>query len=171
MRTLLLFRGAPGCGKSTFIDKHGLKKYALSADDIRLLCASPRMTADGKWEISNSNDKVVWDMLFKLLEIRMNSGEFTVVDATNSKTVEMNRYSELAKMYRYRVFIIDMTDIPIDECKRRNRSRSAEKIVPEEAIDKMYARFATQAIPGKIKVFCRFRCRKLLEERALFISI
>ena len=171
MRTLLLFRGAPGCGKSTFIDKHGLKKYALSADDIRLLCASPRMTADGEWEISNSNDKVVWDMLFKLLEIRMNSGEFTVIDATNSKTVEMNRYSELAKMYRYRVFIIDMTDVPIDECKRRNRSRSAEKIVPEEVIDKMYARFATQAIPGKIKVLSVDPEAENYWRKELFLSV
>lgn len=29
MRVLLLFRGAPGCGKSTFIDEHGLRPYAL----------------------------------------------------------------------------------------------------------------------------------------------
>lgn len=38
MRVLLLFRGAPGCGKSTFIDKNGLRPYALSADEIRLQC-------------------------------------------------------------------------------------------------------------------------------------
>ena len=37
MKTLLLLRGAPGCGKSTFIEQNGLKPYALSADDLRLL--------------------------------------------------------------------------------------------------------------------------------------
>ncbi len=37
MRILLLLRGAPGCGKSTWIQRQGLKKYTLSADDIRLL--------------------------------------------------------------------------------------------------------------------------------------
>ena len=32
MRTLLLMRGAPGCGKSTFIKQHGLEPYTLCAD-------------------------------------------------------------------------------------------------------------------------------------------
>ena len=41
MRVLLLLRGSDGCGKSTWIDKNGLKPYTLSADDIRLLCQSP----------------------------------------------------------------------------------------------------------------------------------
>lgn len=38
MRTLLLFRGAPGCGKSLYIKEHDLEKYTLSADTIRLMC-------------------------------------------------------------------------------------------------------------------------------------
>lgn len=152
MRILLLFRGAPGCGKSTYIEKHGLKTYTLSADDIRLLCQSPVLDVNGKECISGSNDRIVWDMLFKILETRMIHGEFTVIDATNSKTAEMNRYKELAKKYKYRIYIIDMTGVSIDECKRRNARRSALKRVPDEAIDKMYSRFANQAIPSGIKV-------------------
>ena len=38
MRVLLLLRGSAGCGKSTWIEKNGLKPYTLSADDIRFLC-------------------------------------------------------------------------------------------------------------------------------------
>lgn len=45
-----------------------------------------------------------------------------------------------------------MTKIPIDECKKRNASRSSIKVVPDEAIDKMYARFETQKNPGGIVV-------------------
>lgn len=37
MRVLLLLRGSAGCGKSTWIEQHGLKQYALSADDIRMI--------------------------------------------------------------------------------------------------------------------------------------
>ena len=47
MRILLLLRGSASCGKSTWIEQHGLKPYTLSADDIRLLCQSPVMLADG----------------------------------------------------------------------------------------------------------------------------
>ena len=152
MRILLLFRGAPGCGKSSFIDQNGLRPYALSADEIRLQCQSAQQTVDGRVEISQKNEKDVWDMLFKLLEIRMRNGEFTVIDATNSKTAEINRYKEMCDTYRYRIFCIDMTDLPIEECKRRNASRPVLKQVPEYVIDKMYSRFATQKIPSGVKV-------------------
>lgn len=151
MRVLLLFRGSPGCGKSTYIEENGLKQYALSADDIRMMCASPTLDTSGKVCISQENDKIVWNTLFKILETRMQNGEFTVIDATNSKTAEMNKYKTLAKKYRYRIYCIDMTDIPIEEAKRRNKMRTELKQVPDEVIDKMYSRFATQNIPSGIK--------------------
>ena len=59
MRILLLLRGSAGCGKSTWIEKNGLKPYALSADDIRLLCQSPVMQVDGTKSISQDNECVV----------------------------------------------------------------------------------------------------------------
>ena len=152
MRSLLLFRGAPGCGKSTYIDMHGLRPFALSADEIRLQCQSAQQNIYGNTEISQNNEKNVWSMLFKLLDIRMSHGEFTVIDATNSKTEEMNRYKEMCDQYRYRMFIIDFTKLPIEECKRRNNSRDVYKRVPDEVIDKMYARFENQKIPSGIKV-------------------
>ncbi|MCM1326643.1 MAG: AAA family ATPase [Bacteroidales bacterium] len=152
MRILLLLRGSAGCGKSTWIEKNGLKPYTLAADDIRLLCQSPVMQIDGTEAISNTNDNVAWKILFNLLEVRMQKGEFTVIDATNSKTSEMNRYKEMCNTYRYRIYCVDFTDIPIEEVKRRNANREALKRVPDEAIDKMYSRFATQKIPSGIKV-------------------
>lgn len=152
MRLLLLLRGAPGCGKSTFINKNGLKPYTLSADDIRLQCQSAQQLPDGGLTISQNNEKTVWNMLFKLLEVRMQNGEFTVIDATNSKTSEMNRYKEMCDTYRYRIFCIDFTDLPIEECKRRNAERTSLKQVPEDVIDKMYSRFKNQKIPSGIKV-------------------
>lgn len=152
MRALLLFRGSAGCGKSTYIEEHGLKPYTLCADDIRMMCSSPTLQPDGTVGINQANDKVVWNTLFRLLETRMQNGEFTVIDATNSKTSEMNKYKELAKNYRYRIYCIDMTDIPIEETKRRNANREELKRVPDEAIEKMYSRFETQQIPSGIKV-------------------
>lgn len=152
MRTLLLFRGAPGVGKSTYIEKNGLKPYTLCADDIRLLCQSPVLSVNGSTEITQSNDGTVWKTLFTLLEVRMQRGEFTVIDATNSKTSEMNKYKKLCQEYRYRIFLVDFTDVPIEECKKRNSLRPVVKQVPEAVIDKMYSRFKTQGIPSGITV-------------------
>ena len=152
MRVLVLLRGAPGCGKSTWIQENNLRQYALSADELRLMCECPALLTDGGYGISQSNDKLVWQLLFQMLEARMQRSEFTVIDATNSKTIEMNRYKELADTYRFRIYCVDFTDLPIEECKRRNAQRPAHKIVPEEVIDKMYSRFATQKIPSGIRV-------------------
>ena len=114
MRVLLLLRGSAGCGKSTWIEQNGLKPYTLSADDIRLLCQSRVLLVDGTRGISQNNDGTVWKTLFSLLEIRMQKGEFTVIDATNSKTSEMNRYKNMCETYRYRMYCGDFTDIPIE---------------------------------------------------------
>lgn len=153
MRVLLLFRGAAGCGKSTFIKEHDLEQYALSADEIRLRIQSPILMPNGTLGISQKNDKYVWKILFNLLEKRMEKGEFTVIDATNSKTSEISRYKEFADKYRYRIYIVDMTDIPIDVVKERNANRLPEhKRVSDNVIDKMYARFATQKVPAGVTV-------------------
>lgn len=145
-------RGSAGVGKSTYIEEHNLKQYTLSADDIRLMCQSPVMQPDGSMVITPTNDRTVWNLLFKMLEERMQRGEFVVIDATNSKTEEMNRYKNMAKTYRYRMYCIDMTDVPMEECKIRNRLRPAYKQVPDDVIEKMYSRFETQKIPSGITV-------------------
>ena len=154
MRILLLFRGSPGVGKSTYIRENGLEPYTLSPDVIRLQLQAPQITIDGNTSIGGNLEKVVWDdYFFPMLERRMSNGDFTVIDATNSKTNEMNRYVKLAKKYRYRINIVDMTDVPIDEVKSRNSARSdSYKIVPDNVIDRMYARFKTQKIPSAISV-------------------
>jgi len=152
MRTLILMRGAPGSGKSTFIKEHNLEQFTLCADNIRLLIQTPEQDVNGNWKISQQNDKKVWDLLFEILEKRMERGEFTVIDATNSKTSEMTKYKELASEYRYRICVVDFTDLPIEECKKRNSQRDGYKVVPDFVIDKMYSRFEGQKIPSSMTV-------------------
>lgn len=82
----------------------------------------------------------------------MQRGEFVVIDATNSKTQDINRYKDMAKTYRYRMYCVDMTGVPIDECKWRNKLRPPYKQVPDEVIEKMYSRFETQQVPTGVTV-------------------
>ena len=107
MRVLLLFRGSPASGKSTYIQEHNLKQYSLSADEIRLQLQAPVLNNEGNEIIHVEKEREVWGLLFQMLEKRMSRGDFTVIDATNSKTSEMARYKELADKYRYRIYIID----------------------------------------------------------------
>ena len=146
MRSLVILRGSPASGKSTWVNEMGLKNYTLSADEIRLLVESPILVADKKHRvISQKNDHYVWTLLFELLEKRMSRGEFVIIDATHSKSSDFSRYNKLCERYRYRKYYVDFSDVPIEECKRRNALREDYKRVPENVIEKMYSRLKTQS--------------------------
>ena len=166
MRTLLLMRGAPGAGKTTWIREHHLEDYTLSPDDIRVLCSSTELQPNGEFKISQErdNENQVWSVLFKLLEHRMSRGEFTVIDATCSKTKDIQQYKDLAQQYRYRMFIVDFTDIPLETCIKQNKMRELVKQVPQRAIENIYARFATQKIPSGVTILKRDEFDTLLEK-------
>lgn len=154
MRTLVLLRGLPGCGKSRFVAENDLEPYTLSSDNFRLLYGSITKTPEGKDTISGAYDKYVWKMLFSILEKRMEEGLFTVIDATNIKRKDINRYRNLAATYRYRIYCVDFSDVSIDVCKRNNENREEYKYVPEAAIERMALQLADPAnkLPSDIKV-------------------
>ncbi len=152
MRYLVLLRGACGSGKSTFIREKSLEQFTLSADDIRMMFQTPLQQLDGKSRISIQNDKQVWAFLNQLLEERMKRGEFTIVDAMHSRPEDFARYSKLCDTYRYRCFVVDFTDVPIEEAKRRNLLRPEYKHVDELVIENVYERFKGTTPPGWVTV-------------------
>ena len=75
MRTLVVLRGAPGSGKSTWIEKWGLKPYTLCADTIRELFESPVMDDErGIMQVSQKNDP------YEVLLEKLNSTRYEAVE-------------------------------------------------------------------------------------------
>ena len=52
MKKLLLLRGAPASGKSTFIKANNLEPYVISSDNLRLMVAGLSMDLDGNMKTS-----------------------------------------------------------------------------------------------------------------------
>lgn len=152
MQNLVLLRGCPGAGKTTFIKEHGLEPYTLSADKIRMQVSSPILSDDGKFVISQKQDKYVWETLMTMLEKRMRDGCFTIIDATHYKTSLINVYKPLVKKYGYRVYIVDFTDVSYNELLRRNSSRTEYERVPVEVIKKMRVCFTNDT---EVKTWCK----------------
>lgn len=136
MRNLFILRGAPASGKSTWIRENELEPYTISTDGLRLMYQSPVTTIEGDRAISQNNDKQVWELLMELLERRMENGELVVIDATHYKSSLLNRYKDLVNKYRYRVYVVDFSNVSEEELKRRNANRGFRK-VPDEVIEKM----------------------------------
>ena len=137
MRTLLLLRGIQASGKSTWIKENNLEPYTLSADNIRLNIANPVLLEDGSYEISQKYNKVTWELLYKYLEMRMQNGDFTIIDATHSDLKLLNKYKDLANTYKYTMYCLEF-DVPLEEALRRNRERDNYKYVPERVIERTY---------------------------------
>ena len=145
MRNLVVLRGCPGSGKSTWIKENGLEQYTISPDNIRMMASAPILTENGTdATISQENESYIWSLLYELLEKRMKNGDFTIIDATHSRSTDFSRYNSLCESYRYRKYVVSFTDVPKEVCIERNHQRDAYKRVPDEVIDKMYARFETQ---------------------------
>ena len=137
MRTLLLLRGTQASGKSTWVVENNLEPYTLSADKIRLNIANPVLNEDGSIEISQKYNKLTWELLYKYLEMRMENGDFTIIDATHSDIKLMNKYRDLANTYKYTMYCLEF-DIPLEEALKRNKERDNYKYVPERVIERTY---------------------------------
>ena len=152
MRTLVILRGVPGCGKSTWVKENNLEMYTLCADNLRLLVKSPVLKADGTYGSVLGEDKYVWGLLHNLLEKRMQNGEFTVIDATHSKINELGIYKQLANKYRYRVYCVDFSDVPLEVALERNAKRVEYKRVTEYAIKRIHNRLQSEKLTSWISV-------------------
>lgn len=151
MRTLLLLRGIQASGKSTWIKENNLEPYTLSADNIRLNIANPVLTEDGSYEISQKYNKVTWELLYKYLEMRMQNGDFTIIDATHSDLKLLNKYKDLANTYKYTIYCLEF-DVPLEEALKRNKERDDYKYVPERVIERTYETIKNnEKLPSALK--------------------
>lgn len=152
MRTLIVTRGIPACGKSTWIEDQELVAYTISPDAIRLLYTAPVLLENGDLAISQDANKVVWKMVMETLESRMKDGHYTVIDATHTTEKALNKYVQLAKQYHYHLVCVDFSHVDLDTCLSRNSRRNDFKKVPGEVIKRMYEQLQTSVIPKEYEV-------------------
>lgn len=137
MKLLIILRGVPGCGKSYFVKQNDLEDLTLSTDKIRLMYSSIYTDKDGRDYITQRFNKRVFELLYKMLEIRMQNGDTTIIDATNTKQSSVAEYLRLAKIYSYNPICIDFSSIDYGKLLEQNKSRTSYKVVPEEVIKGM----------------------------------
>ena len=144
-KRLVLMHGIPGVGKSTFIRSRGLEYLTISPDTLRLLYSEPKIVkinGHNRWQISQKKNKKVWDLVFRLLEERMQDGSDTIFDACNFTQDSLIRYRKMADLYGFRTVVIDFSKVPLKEAMSRNKGRLYQghglRYVPEHVIRDIY---------------------------------
>lgn len=152
MRKLFLLQGAPGSGKSTFIEQHRLGPWTISSDTLRLLFRSPELHSNGHLTISCSEDREVWRSLHTMVATRLSKGDLTIVDATHTRPSEINAYHDVAMREGYETFLVTWRDQPLGDVLAKNAARDRLRWVPEPAVREAYARVNNCLIPDWVKV-------------------
>ena len=152
MRHLILTRGAPGAGKSTWIADQGLTPFIVAPDDVRLSFGGIVMGKDGRMGISQAHEKQVWARVEETLHFKMGQGQLVVLDATHQRSKDFALAKRVAERHRYTVHCVDFSHVPIDLAHERNKKRVAWKQVPDRVVDTAYQRFASHRVPAGILV-------------------
>lgn len=143
MQQLIICRGLPASGKSTFAKAWVLEdpehRVRVNRDDIRRML--------GPYWIPSREDLVT--DLEKMSTIKALSRKYSVIiDATNFRSHWLDAVN-LAEMFpdktwfglQVQVVIKDFTDVSIETCIERDNLRSKEEQVGEEVIRNMYNKY------------------------------
>ena len=144
---VVLMRGLPGSGKSTWLREHHCEDYVISPDTFRLILSPPIQRIHGALEINQEMSGDAWRLSYEALRSRLawrkgNARGATFFDATfmNERTIhEIMRIILEEGHGRVKVFIVDFTILPVAEVKRRNNLRKGTlRYVPDEVINRMW---------------------------------
>ena len=160
MRYLIVLRGLPASGKSSYIKENNLEPYTLSSDKYRLLLSSFVPSFDSEYGHINQNyNAEAWKRLYNDLEFRMKHGEFTIVDATHMTKKSLQNYRKLCKMYYYRMIVVNF-DVDAESCIERDKNRACYS-VGKEVIEKMAEK--KEELPKSIKQIQSDELRNFLD--------
>jgi predicted kinase len=134
MTRLLITRGLPASGKTTFARKLQPRVVRVNRDDLRRMLHGERLyTQWAEGQVTHAQRAAVEALLRAHADV--------IVDDTNLRNKTVRDWAELAARLGAQFEVHDFTDVPLEECIRRDGSRPESDRVGEEAIRRMHARY------------------------------
>ena len=134
MTTLIITRGLPGSGKSTWartwVAEDPTGRAEVNRDQLRQMLHG-RYVADAEKQVTAARDAAITALLRR--------GVNVVCSDTNLPQRTARDLARVARLAGADVQVQDFTDVPVDECVRRDAARDTP--VGEAVIRDKYARF------------------------------
>ncbi|ROT31827.1 AAA family ATPase [Micromonospora sp. HM5-17] len=134
MPRLIATRGLPASGKTTFARKLQPGVVRVNRDDLRRMLHGERLFtqwAEGQVTVAQRAQ----------VEALLKAGIDVCVDDTNLRSRTLRDWAELAARFGASFEVHDFTDVPVEECIRRDAERPEQDRVGEEAIRRLYERY------------------------------
>ena len=133
---MVLLIGIAASGKSTFAHRHFAPTEVLSSDALRAV-----ITDDPHAQAATED---AFDLLHRILAMRLRRGRLTVVDATNVEGWAREQLLDVARRHR-RPAVAIVLDLPLEVALARNLAR-AEPRPPAAAVRRQH-RWLTDTLP------------------------
>jgi predicted kinase len=134
MTRLLITRGLPASGKTTFARKLQPGVVRVNRDDLRRMLHGQRLfTQWAEGQVTHAQRSSVEALLRARTDV--------IVDDTNLRNKTVREWAEMAARFDATFEVHDFTDVPLDECLRRDAGRPEDEKVGEEPIRRMHARY------------------------------
>ena len=142
-RLLFLLAGAPGSGKTTWInDNEQLTNNNVESWDAeRARYGHPAIALDGQEVLSltRSEQLAAINTVAERVRTKMARGDTIFIDNTNTRWSNMKSFVRDARKWGYMVFLVDVQgDLMLEEIKERNRGRVGYKRVPDKVVERHY---------------------------------
>lgn len=134
MTTLVIMRGLPGCGKSTYA-----RRWVKESPDTRAEVNRDaiREMLGGYTVGTPAQEKMVTKIQHTTIRDLLKAGIDVVSSDTNIQTKYVRELVRIANNVGAEVYVHDMTNIPLDVVMQRNRDRTDKAPVPAHVIHRM----------------------------------
>src|SRR3954462_5343850 len=113
MTRLLITRGLPASGKTTFARKLQPQVVRVNRDDLRLMLHGRRLfTQWAEGQVTRVQRTMVESLLRAHADV--------MVDDTNLRARTVREWAEMAARFHATFEVHDFTDVPLAECLRRD---------------------------------------------------
>lgn len=136
LNRLVITRGLPGCGKSTYarewVANDRAHRVRLTRDDFRTMMHGFRLgTPDQERQVTAAQHAAISAVLAM--------GVAVICDDTNLNPRDVETLRRLAASARAQFVVVDMTDVDVETCVSRDARRAGRRRVGAKVIRTMHS--------------------------------